>query len=76
MKKTVLEILMYTLLNCYRRGNSIYNYQTSFMWRAEGVLELNLFNFSNSLYFGQIFFFKNTKCACFRVFYCSLELAI
>lgn len=68
MKKTVLEILMYTLLNCYRRGNSIYNYQTSFMWRAEGVLELNLFNFSNSLYFGQMFFLRTPNVHVFVFF--------
>lgn len=51
---------MYTRLNFAKGAATVFIIIKRFMWRAEGVLGLNLFNFSNSLYFGQ-WFFKNTK---------------
>lgn len=56
----VTELLMYTRLNFAKGAGTVFITTRHFMWRAEGILGLNLFNFSNSLYFGQRFF-KNTK---------------
>lgn len=61
---------MYTLLNFAKGCGTVFiTTQHLLWWKEEGALGLKLFNFSNSLCFGHVFFKKTPNDACFHICY-------